>query len=431
MLMDSGREVRFIDTAYVEEYLDIYLNAYPAFKALDDECREHYRRKTITDMTQDTDMEFTGLFEDGRLIAIMKIVKFSMNLYGELRPVTGLMSLGVHPLHKKKGAALDMVKFFEAYTEESGAAAGLLLPFNMAFYKKMGYGYGAKMDEYHIPTVSLPKANDLSKLRLLDMSDLPRVLECHSEYVKQNHGALIKFQEEIRDMEGDTQTRRIGYVEGCGAGELKGYIAYRFVCDSEVNYTLNHIEVDELIYQDGAVLKALLGFLRNQADEAQSVVIRTGEPDFYHLLDNAQDLSGNYINFGYLQSNISAVGTMYKVVNPYRFVELSAHRCFEPAEMTVEFRYEDELAHCEDSLKIAFVKDESGECSHWAAAPLDKACDAVVKLKKSDLSSLLMGVCSLGSLVRLGAAQISDSGYLQQLDRLFECGQKPFSNSDF
>ena len=31
----------------MEAYLDIYLNAYPAYKALDAACRQHYREKHL------------------------------------------------------------------------------------------------------------------------------------------------------------------------------------------------------------------------------------------------------------------------------------------------------------------------------------------------------------------------------------------------
>ena len=35
--MKTNREIRPIGTEYVEEYIEIYLNAYPAFKALDED----------------------------------------------------------------------------------------------------------------------------------------------------------------------------------------------------------------------------------------------------------------------------------------------------------------------------------------------------------------------------------------------------------
>ena len=40
--------------------------------------------------------------------------------------------------------------------------------------------------------------------------------------------------------------------------------------------TILGISVEEMVYDSGEVLLALLGFLRNQADLAQTILIRTG-----------------------------------------------------------------------------------------------------------------------------------------------------------
>ena len=95
-------------------------------------------------------------------------------------------------------------------------------------------------------------------------------------------------------------------------------------------------------------------FFREQADLAQTVTLRTGEEDFYHILPSAQDISGNYIDFGFLQTNVGAVGTMYKIVDPPAFVRATSHRQFPAAELTVAFDYYDELAHEDKTFSVSF-----------------------------------------------------------------------------
>lgn len=107
----KGREVRVIGPDLIEEYLTIYLNAYPAYKDLSPEGIDKIRRKYISSMENDENITFVGLFENGRFIALMKIIDFSMNAFGKMCHATGLMSLAVHPMHKKKGAGLDMCAF--------------------------------------------------------------------------------------------------------------------------------------------------------------------------------------------------------------------------------------------------------------------------------------------------------------------------------
>lgn len=103
------------------------------------------------------------------------------------------------------------------------------------------------------------------------------MLRCQADFASRNHGMVVKFEDEIRAMASDSQSKRIGFIED---GQLKGYAVYDFVSESEVNYTLNRIEVSELVYLSPAVLRAFLGFFRNQSDLAENIVIRTGEGGF-------------------------------------------------------------------------------------------------------------------------------------------------------
>lgn len=423
-----NRVVKEVSPELIEDYLTIYLNAYPAFKNIGDEGREKYRKRYLDSMTNDKNITFCGLFEDGTLIALMKLIDFSMNAFGKMQPAVGLMSLAVHPMHKKKGAGRDMVRFFEKYVKDTGALVAMLLPFRIDFYKKMGYGYGSKLEEYRIPTVNLPAFENTSNIEFLSADDLPSILKFQAEFASMNHGMLEKFEDEVRDMKGDSDSRRIGYIKD---GKLKGYAVYNFVCESEVNYTLNRIEVNELAYDSPEVLRSLLGYLRNQSDLAQTVVIRTGEEDFYHILPSAQDTSGNYIDFGFLQTNVGAIGTMYKIVDIKHFVEATKYRKFIPLEVSVKFEYYDELEHADKSVSIGFETCDGQKGSCWHVIDDDAPCSVTARCNLSDLSSLFMGSCKLSSLVRLGSMTLSDNEYEDILDALFYCKQKPWTNTDY
>ena len=193
------REIRPLTQQDIEAYLDIYLNSYPAYKSLDAECRQHYREKHQLELREDREVQTVGLFEDGILIATMKLVSFSMNFFGKMQPACGLMALEVHPLHKKKGAALEMVRYFEAYAKENGALLTLLLPFKIGFYRQMGYGFAGKLYEYHLPTAVLPKMEDRARqhLRLMQPEDFDEALACYNRFAARNHGMVKKFEEEV------------------------------------------------------------------------------------------------------------------------------------------------------------------------------------------------------------------------------------------
>ena len=416
------REIKKIGPEIMDEYMYIYLNAYPAFKDLDEDCYNMYRAKNISDMELDDDVDFYGCFEDGKLVATMKLVSFQMNLFGRMHKAVGLMALGVHPLHKKQGIALEMVRFYEKYAVENGALVCPLLPFRMDFYRKMGYGLGARMDEYHLPTANLPKWEDLSGLKPLRLEEIDEVFKANDRFSEMNHGMLKKFSEEKRLMAKDTATQRMGCIKD---GQLTGYAAYRFEDASETNYTLNRFVIDELVYFDGETLRKLLGFFRNQADLAQTIVIRSGEEDFYHLFVDPADLSGYYIPNGYIQTNVSAICNMYKVMDPAAFVRETAYRKFPPVELTAAFDYHDEMSAKNNTLTIRF------EAGSWKVATSEAEPDVTIKCMKGDLSSILMGSARVGALYRLGMVQADNGEMVDILDALLYHKQKPFSNNDF
>lgn len=422
------REIKKIGPEIMDEYMYIYLNAYPAFKDLDEDCYKKYEAKNIRDMELDNDVDFYGCFEDGKLVATMKLVSFSMNIYGEMKKAVGLMALGVHPLHKKQGIALEMVRFYEKYAVEHGALVCPLLPFRMDFYRAMGYGLGSRMDEYHLPTVNLPKWKDLSGLRPLSLDEIGEVFAVNDRFCEMNHGMLKKFSEEKRLMEADTATQRMGCFKD---GELTGYAAYRFENASDTNYTLNRIVIDELVYFDGETLRKLLGFFRNQADLAQTIVIRSGEEDFYHLFTDPAHISGYYIPNGYLQTNVSAICNMYKVMDPEAFVSETSYRRLPPLELTAAFEYHDEMSDEIGSLAIRFAKNSDGISSSWAVAQKDERPDVTLRCMKGDLSSVLMGSAHIGALIRLGVMETDAPEYTDTLDMLLYHRQRPFSNNDF
>lgn len=425
------REIRRIGRDEIAEYTEIYVNAYPAFKSLDEECIERYTDKTLEEMAEDDDVDFIGLYEDGELIAQMKVVHFRINLFGKMKSAYGLMALAVHRLHKKRHAASDLIREFEHMALESGALVCVLLPFKIGFYTHFGYGLGTKLDEYRFPTAGLPKYDPSSYLRKLDLRVLTKedndiITECDDEVCRRSHGMMAKFSEEIRIASRDESSRRIGCFD---AGRLAGYVRYTIVPDNDTNYTLNTLICEELVYEDAQVLRALLGAMRDQSDLAATVVIRTGEEDFYHILGDPADTSGNYIDFGFLQTNVSALGTMYKIPDFERFVEATSYRRFPVDTMTAEFRCSDERAGSEKTFTVHF------EGGFWRLANDDEAeyPDVTCAASVGSLSSIFLGSASLSALARLGQVRVKvrDASALQRLSALLRVDRKPFSNNDY
>lgn len=428
---ENGHIIRPLHPGDIHQYIEIYLNAYPSGKDLSADGIRYYTEKTLKAMSDFDDINFFGYFHDNKLVATMKLIDFSMNLYGKMVPATGLMALGVHPIYKKQGIAGRMVEFFEDYTKKSGALVSLLLPFRVDFYRRLGYGCGTRMTRFHIPTDQLPKSatDSALTLELLDKSQIGDVLSCYEDFAEHNHGALKKFSEEIRDIKEDCDTKYIG----CYDDEfLEGYAAFKIINDSSANYTINHIEVKELIYSNSTVLRKLLHGLRMQSDLASSVILTTGEEDFYHILTSPQDVTGNYYDFGFLQTNTQALGTMYKIPDLPRFIAASYYREFPHYTLSVGITVTSEDGGDIEKLGVLFQPDEgSSKVSRMSCEPFSSGSDVFIRIKLSDLSAVLMGSARINALVRLGAVTLSDDSFVEALDRLFLAEQMPYTNTDY
>ena len=297
------REIRLLNEDYIDAYADIAFNAYPSFKNFTKETMDEYKKVATDILNNDPMVTFYGMFENHKLIAVMRLFDFQMNCFGKIITVSGLGFLGVHLMHKKEKVAKAMVEFYEEHYKSRGIPFGLLLPFRPDFYKKMGYGLGTKMNQYRLEATRIPAYYGESDLRYIKEEELPKLLECHTRVVNRTHGMMIKFGDEINRVVGNYDKN----------GNINGYLVYKFQNGKDGNYTINNIYVKELIYENTEVLKLLLGFFRKQEDQVNLVIFNTEDENFEYLFDNPLNDSLNYIPYGYLESNTQAIGVMYKI----------------------------------------------------------------------------------------------------------------------
>lgn len=434
------REFLPIEEKHLHDYIEIYLNAYPQGKDLSQEGVDGYYQKQLNVLKNYDDVNMIGAFEDGKLIATMKIIHFDINLFGQMKKAYGIMALGVHPLHKRKGVAREMLEHFHQYILSQGESLALLLPFRIDFYRNLGYGIGTKLSHYKMATRNLPSKvlfddSDL-ELKLLDYNHRKEILNLYNKTVESSHGALKKFSEEIRDILFEEEQRHIGCLYN---GELVGYATYSYAPFNDCNYTLNTMVISQLVYTSGKVLQKLLQGIRLQSDLAENLIISSGEEDFHHILGSPQNIDGGYLDFGFMETNSQYVGTMYKILDFQMFIEATSHRKFMAIESLLKFNVIDDLTNCSEELLVNFKQNSRHQYSNWVIASLNEKSniDAVITIRKSDLSSLFMGSLGLAALYRLGGAEIEVSSEnnlqdtLDKIDRLFYISKKPFTNTDY
>ncbi len=414
------REIKRLSSKDMEAYHRITVNAYPQGKDLSPEGVKIYLEDVKRMLVEDPEIHFHGLFENGELLGVLRIFDFHTNLFGKMEIVTGLGFLAVDMGHKKQKVARDLIKFFEEDSLKRGYPVGTLLPFRPDFYKTMGYGYGTKYNQYVLRCKQFPKSAGKSQAKIIDKSEIPKLVEFQRKLTEQTHGMAYKTAGEIQDLLEDEKLRMAATYE---AGEMTGYMLFDFAPGPSGNYFDNDLWVREIAYEAPGALRELLGFLHEQADQISRVFIHTTDPDFHYLLDNPARVDGGYVDFGNLEANHQFIGPMYKIFDFKEALEKFSHRSFNGVNLKLKLEIEDEFKDCIDEVVLSFTD---------GVLDLEStAYDVVAKLKLADLSSLYMGAVSAYSLYRLGRMEVDNVEYLDKIHQAFMVPYMPSFNTDF
>ena len=417
------REIRKLTKFNLDEYREITYNAYPSLRDFSKEGIREYNVSVTDIIENDNKVSFYGLFEDGRMIAVMRLFDLEMNCFDKILPVSGLGFLAVHAVYKQMGAAREMLMFYEELYRQKGLPIGTLLPFRPDYYKKMGYGIGTKMSRYRIATERIPAYEGKSDLRFIGRHELDPLIQCHARVAAKTHGMLMKHRKEINEMREADTVRYLGCYDKDGM--LRGFLTYEYKSPIGGNYTRNEIFIREFVYEDLDVMRQLLGFLRKQADQVQIVVFNTEDDNFYYLLDNPLNDGYTYIEpCGYLETNIQGIGAMYKLFDVAEAFKQCAHRDYNNADITMCFIVKNELYGTESRTTVAFHRGIAEVKLEGTAA------DVTVTVNGADFAPMFLGAVSPQGLYSLGLLKLDKTEMLYDLDKTFYCSRKPVWYSD-
>jgi len=405
------QDFRRLDSSELLSFARIIANAYPGLRIASDEDIQ----KTVERMQKRAEIEpkvdYYGLFRDGQLVGGLSLYTYDMNLLGTCVKAGGIGNLAVDLLRKKEKAARDMMLSTLRLLQEQGMLISLLYSFRPDFYRKMGYGYGAKMNRYVVRPVDLPKGPSKEHVTYLTRDDIVGMQACYTRFFEQTHGMIAKPADDMIRMF-DASTVR---VVGCRRGNLiSGYMVFSFRQDKDGRFLVNDLLIKELVYDAPDDLLELMTFLHAQADQIRKVIVDTQEEFFHFLPEDPRNGSEDLIPSVYHVTNTQGVGLMYRVLDVREVMRLLSSRDFGGQTCKVRLTIEDSflpenggsaVVHFDGGLPS--VKADSDEWQFEVCLPI------------AEFTSLLMGAVDFRSLNRYGLGGISDTRYIDTLDRLF------------
>ena len=416
------RTIREVDENELGELARITVEAFPGMKIDTPEARQRMIERLAKVMKEPV-VHFFGVFDDEQMVGVMRCYDFTMKLHDGRAAVGGLGGVAVDLRHKKEHVAADMVRYYLDYYRAKGAALTALYPFRPDFYRRMGFGYGVKMNRYSFRPDSLPAVGTAERVDYLSAADRDDVAACYDRFLARTNGLLELPPHVLDGLFSDPAVYLVGYRP---AGQLRGYLIFRFEAAPDGNWLLNDMQLRALVYDDAAALAALLGFLRKQADQVGRIIYETQDETFHYLLSDPRDGSGNLLAGLWHQTNTQGLGIMYRVIDVARLLAVLGDHDF--GGVTTRLRL---------NLSDTFLPENAGsyrldiDAGRASLAAADSPAEIELSMDVSDFSSLAVGAVDFARLHAYGRVTLNDDTHAPLLDRLFHANARPWCMTHF
>lgn len=409
--------IRKLGEGDIPAYAKLQLNAYPVMTQTQSQYEEF-----VSGQINSAGTEYYGAFDGDKTMAgAMIIYDYRMNLLGNIVCAGGIGSVAVDLCQRNRRVAKEMLGFFLRKLPEDGAPVALLYPFNPAFYKKMGFGLGARLSQFRLRPSELPQCPH--NVRQLTVSDAGALLNFYNREAGRRNGLILTT---LADMEHTLKRQAVKAFASYKNGQITGYAFTQFKRGGD-SFLVNDLIVTELLFEDGAAYAELMGFFGTLAGEFRYIVINTQDEELAHSLGDARYAGSEKLLYSvYHESSLSGAGIMYRVTDAgLLFAALAAEHDF--GGVSVKLRLE---------LKDSFIPENNGvyilhvDNGRLIAVPGGEY-DVTLSIGIAEFSSLITCVADLRSLHRYGLCRLSDDTYLNTLHRMFASADKPLCTTQF
>jgi predicted acetyltransferase len=414
--------IRKLTNDDIHKFIDIVINAYPGIMQNTTDFKERFYHNLVDLQENDDSINLFGLFRDNKLIGGMRIHHYKMNLFSQTIKVGGVGLVAVDLLHKKEKVAKELIDYFIHYFKELGISLVMLYPFRPDFYKKMGFGYGLKMNQYMLKPTSFPNAANKEGIIFLDESHKELIRDCYNRYASRTHGMIYKTNNQLNSIYKNPNQKLVGYLND---GKLEGYLQFSFEKVREDNFLNNNLLIKEYIYENPIAFAKLNSFLHTQADQIQRVILNSQDNSLQFLFQDPRNGSNKIIPSVYHETNTSGVGLMYRIIDIHTFANQLNHLNFNNVSCSFSLRVKDTFLS--DECTTIYLSIKEGQL----AISDENKSNFQIELEISDLSSLFMGAVDVNRLYQYGLLKIDNINYLETLEKLFMNRKEPICLTAF
>ncbi len=405
----------------IVDFIRLRNHVYPAFTAVTQDMahtveryRQFFAKETVTPI---------GAYsEDQKLLGVMILFDFIINYRGRFVKTGGIGGVGVDLAYKKQHICRDMIQYGLRHFLKKEVYSSVLHPFRVDFYKKMGFGLLSPFYRYRMPTQRIPQGDLSNTCVFLNETDIQAIAECYDEHFRITNGEIKRNMDWPKAMLKNQNNIVVGYKEG---EKLMAYAICTPVKLSDDNFLRHDLKVNEMITLNRVGRKAIMGFLRNQADQFENVVFVTQDDTFYQPFDNPADDSKALFPFANHAMAGASTGLMFRILDTNAF--------FSP--LQAQSHHKEGAIVCLFEIAEPFIKGKNqsfklsvGENGFHQTTQEEQLR---IKLSIPDFSAMAFGAVPLKKLVEYGLAESTDNSLMQVVSRYFSDCEKPSYHVDF
>jgi len=211
-------------------------------------------------------MPVLAAFEEGRLIAGVEILDFSVNYCGSFLNSVIVSGVCSQPEYRRMGGIREIMKKIGETAIENDWTMGFLHPFSIEYYEKFGYANLNRMFAIKIPFERLKNIPRNTDVTLYTGEQFEELSELHAKCaLKEN---LMTLREEKKHFcDTPLENADYTYFRRDKNGVADGYVRFTLIRPEELN-------VEELFALTPEAVYGLLGFLRNYDGIVKNLRVR-------------------------------------------------------------------------------------------------------------------------------------------------------------
>ena len=410
-------EISVINEDSAEDVALIQMDAYPGYHQ--NTVPQQYAEK-ILEVNKRHNVNYYCVHKYEELIkkpvGSFSIWDFEINLRQTMVKASGIGAVAVDIGYKKEKVALELMSYYINNLRNRGINMAMLYPFNSAFYKKMGFGFGTVLQQFRLKPADLPGGGSKAHIVRLHEHDDKILADFYNSRVSCTHGLALKEPDEFARTLKVQQNKIFAYVDDF---KVRGYIAFKFQEGSKESGLINDMVIYEILFDAPDVFAELMTFINSQSDQVRYVIFNTQDDGFAGTIADPRNHTDRMLAPIFLECYQVGHGLMYRICDVKKFfAEISACK-FGDLQLKLQINVSDGFVpENNGSIVLEFV---NGYCKIVTGA----AADVSLSIDIAELSSLVMGNVNLKSLVKYGLVTVSDDAYLGLISSAFALDEKP------